>query len=655
MKKYFSLLLFVCTIQISAVAQNIGINATGAAPNASAILDVSSTSKGLLMPRMTTLQRNAIATPAEGLKVYDTDTKTFWFYNGIEWIQSATGSAVNFWSLNGTNIFNNNAGNVGIGLNTPLASLHIKNDLEAVRLQGITPYISFYDNAGVNKSFIQNFNSDLYLGTPCTNTTGKMQFYLKNIPAITLLPSGNVGIGTDVPDEKLTVQTLNNSYGIFHRGEGGNILGTRMGGTSAGIGTFSNTNMRIFANGNSAMFINSANSYVGMGVDFPTNKLQIGSIGNTGYAGNDFAFGDGTNALRMYQTSTVSLIASSADILFWPKEKAGHVGINCVFPPTNKLQVGDMGGTGFATNDLAIGNGTNAMAIYQTNASTLIGATTDIVLKPKNNGNGFVGINTNTPRCALDVAGKGNINYLEFAFYAMGPNSSSTFLPTTMTGGAAGALNDVTIYASNRILAAEFNAFSDARIKDIACISNAAEDLTTMNAIKIVNYTMKDKIMYGNKKFKKVIAQEVEKVYPQVISKHTDFIPNVYQLTNTLKYTTDGCMLSFTGKHNISHNAKKLQVLVEGKGMEPFDIVSIPSVNEVVINATEIKGEKVFVYGEEVNDFRTVDYEGLTTLNISATQELNKLIKKQAAMIDNLEKRLAALESKPLQRMVGIK
>jgi hypothetical protein len=304
MKISIILLLLVLLVKMPATAQNIGINATGASPNTSAILDVSSTSKGLLMPRMTSAQRNAIATPAEGLKVYDTDTKTFWFYNGTGWVQSATGSAVNFWSLNGTNIFNNNAGNVGIGLNTPLAPLHIKNNSEAFRMEGTRPYFSFYDNASNLKSFILNSDNDLYIGMPASNPTGTMQLALGTGPVITMLPSGNVGIGTATPDEKLTVQTLNNSYGIFHRGEGGNILGTRMGGTSAGIGTFSNTNMRIFANGNSAMFINSGNSYVGVGIDFPTNKLQVGSIGNTGYSGNDFAFGDGVNALRMYQTST---------------------------------------------------------------------------------------------------------------------------------------------------------------------------------------------------------------------------------------------------------------------------------------------------------------------------------------------------------------
>jgi hypothetical protein len=47
-----------------------------------------------------------------------------------------------------------------------------------------------------------------------------------------------------------------------------------------------------------------------------------------------------------------------------------------------------------------------------------------------------------------------------------------------------------------------------------------------------------------------------------------------------------------------------------------------------------------------VDDFRTVDYEGLSTLNISATQELSKLEQKQQKQIKQLEKRLAVLEAR---------
>ena len=61
------------------------INEDGSAPDVSAILDVQSTAKGVLVPRMTEAQRTAIATPANGLLVFDTDFGSFFFYNGSEW------------------------------------------------------------------------------------------------------------------------------------------------------------------------------------------------------------------------------------------------------------------------------------------------------------------------------------------------------------------------------------------------------------------------------------------------------------------------------------------------------------------------------------------------------------------------------------------
>lgn len=67
-------------------AQNVGINASGTAGHPSAMLDVESTEKGLLVPRMTEAQRNDIDAPAEGLLVYQNDGDSgFYFYNGGEW------------------------------------------------------------------------------------------------------------------------------------------------------------------------------------------------------------------------------------------------------------------------------------------------------------------------------------------------------------------------------------------------------------------------------------------------------------------------------------------------------------------------------------------------------------------------------------------
>jgi hypothetical protein len=62
---------------------SIGVGTT--TPNASALLDVASTTKGVLLPRMTTVERDAIATPANGLQIYNTTTSALNYYNGSSW------------------------------------------------------------------------------------------------------------------------------------------------------------------------------------------------------------------------------------------------------------------------------------------------------------------------------------------------------------------------------------------------------------------------------------------------------------------------------------------------------------------------------------------------------------------------------------------
>lgn len=63
----------------------LSINADGSAADTTSMLQVQSTSKGMLTPRMTSAQRTAIASPANGLLVYDTVTKSFWYYDNDMW------------------------------------------------------------------------------------------------------------------------------------------------------------------------------------------------------------------------------------------------------------------------------------------------------------------------------------------------------------------------------------------------------------------------------------------------------------------------------------------------------------------------------------------------------------------------------------------
>jgi hypothetical protein len=82
MKLFISLLALIVCIQ-SISAQNVGIGTN--LPAANAALDISSSSKGLLIPRMDSVSRKNIPATT-GLMVYDTSTKCFWYHDGTRWV-----------------------------------------------------------------------------------------------------------------------------------------------------------------------------------------------------------------------------------------------------------------------------------------------------------------------------------------------------------------------------------------------------------------------------------------------------------------------------------------------------------------------------------------------------------------------------------------
>ena len=98
MKKALFLLFIVPVLALG----QVGINTTN--PHPSSILDMNSTTSGVLVPRMTAAEKLAITTPATGLLVYQTDSPIgFFYYDGTSWVQISTGSSAmgEFQSISG--------------------------------------------------------------------------------------------------------------------------------------------------------------------------------------------------------------------------------------------------------------------------------------------------------------------------------------------------------------------------------------------------------------------------------------------------------------------------------------------------------------------------------------------------------------------------
>ena len=94
MKKIFTLLALTITFSMNA---QVGIN--NDSPDSSSALDITSTTAGLLVPRMTETQRDAISSVATGLMIYQTNgTKGFYYYNGSSWAE--VGATENTYSVN---------------------------------------------------------------------------------------------------------------------------------------------------------------------------------------------------------------------------------------------------------------------------------------------------------------------------------------------------------------------------------------------------------------------------------------------------------------------------------------------------------------------------------------------------------------------------
>ena len=91
MKKLFMIVKYILFFNIALAQQGVAITTDGSSPDNSAILDIKSNSKGVLIPRLSGLQKNSIVSPALGLMIYQTDGAAgLYYYNGSTWMGLST-------------------------------------------------------------------------------------------------------------------------------------------------------------------------------------------------------------------------------------------------------------------------------------------------------------------------------------------------------------------------------------------------------------------------------------------------------------------------------------------------------------------------------------------------------------------------------------
>jgi hypothetical protein len=152
-------------------------------------------------------------------------------------------------------------------------------------------------------------------------------------------------------------------------------------------------------------------------------------------------------------------------------------------------------------------------------------------------------------------------------------------------------------------------------------------DLALLEKIKITDFTMKDKVIWGNAMFKKKIAQQLEEVYPQAVNKSSGYISDDYDFAANVEKTETGYLVTMNKPMKCAMSSK-VRLELAHKGTVEAEISNVLNDQQFeVISETDLCTGTLLVYGIYVEDLRTVDYDAISMLNVSATQELANQLK----------------------------
>ncbi|MES2709575.1 MAG: tail fiber domain-containing protein [Verrucomicrobiota bacterium] len=503
-------------------------------------------------------------------------------------------------------------------------------------------------------------NKRLILGYGTTSDYGAIQAFngatSSTAAKLMINPSGgNVGIGKTSAGSALDVN--------------GTVTATTFSGSGSGItgldasklGTGSIPDARLSSNvallGGTQAFT-GANQFASVGIGTGPNSAKGALLVNGDYYGKGHLWlnaveGDGKSGTAYIQARDDNKDTSIGMVLRTKKAAAlndvitltsdGNAGIGTGTPAAKLDVAGGINASGGISVDgdngysFNSGGGDTDGGLFSPADGTLT-LRTDSAERLRVTSSGNVGIGTGDPKAKLHVNGSVNYTMYKGGQFEWYQTSTATFLINAKTDSNAHE-EPASIYASNDILCSGFWSFSDERIKNIIGPSDGGRDLRALQGIAIMDYTLKDTVKHGRQHYKKVIAQQVEKVYPEAVTRSTGIVPDILRPA--------GCQEGWVDLDTDLKKGERVRLIGE----------KAEGVHEVLETApggfrTEFKPEdgKVFVYGREVNDFRTVDYEAIAMLNVSATQEIYRKLEAEKAKVAALTERLDALEVRDRER-----
>jgi hypothetical protein len=170
---------------------------------------------------------------------------------------------------------------------------------------------------------------------------------------------------------------------------------------------------------------------------------------------------------------------------------------------------------------------------------------------------------------------------------------------------------EISLWAEGAVVTNLVDIHSDARIKNVLRPTDSVKDLQTLMAIQITDYQLKDTIANGNAPQKKVIAQQVEQIFPQAVSVRQGLVPDIYKNAQVKDHWV---MLATDLK--VGERVR----LISASGESVEEVLEVRG--DAFRSSLKSTVEEIFVYGREVPDFRSVDYDAIAMLNVSATQQL---------------------------------